>query len=189
MNIKKKSQLSIIGDGSNLINLKKLSDNNPNIIFHGKQVREDMAKFYKANNLIPYISQVAAGKLENLSVFGGDYDTPDGTGVRDYIHVVDLAIGHIKALQALEENRQVLTVNLGTGTGYSVLDIVKAFERVSGKGVPYQIVDRRSGDIATCYADPAYAKEKLGWKAERELDEMCKDTWRWQSNNPDVYSR
>jgi len=141
------------------------------------------------NNLIPYISQVAAGKLEKLSVFGGDYDTPDGTGVRDYIHVVDLAIGHVKALQALEENRQVLTVNLGTGTGYSVLDIVKAFERVSGKGVPYQIVDRRPGDIATCYADPAYAKERLGWKAERELDEMCEDTWRWQSNNPDGYSR
>ena len=141
------------------------------------------------NNLIPYISQVAVGKLEKLSVFGGDYDTPDGTGVRDYIHVVDLAKGHVKALQALENKPQVLTVNLGTGNGYSVLDMVKAFEKASGKDVPYQIVDRRPGDIATCYADPTYAKEKLGWSAEYELEEMCKDTWRWQSNNPDGYSK
>jgi len=141
------------------------------------------------NNLIPYISQVAAGKLEKLSVFGGDYDTPDGTGVRDYIHVVDLAKGHVKALQALEDEPQVLTVNLGTGNGYSVLDMVKAFGKASGKAVPYQIVDRRPGDIATCYADSAYALERLGWRAERELDEMCEDTWRWQSQNPDGYSR
>ena len=141
------------------------------------------------NNLIPYISQVAVGKLENLSIFGGDYNTPDGTGVRDYIHVVDLAKGHVKALQALEDNPQVLTVNLGTGNGYSVLDMVKAFEKASGKDVPYQIVDRRLGDTATCYADPAYAAEKLGWKAECELDEMCEDTWRWQSQNPDGYSK
>jgi UDP-glucose 4-epimerase len=141
------------------------------------------------NNLIPYISQVAVGKLENLSVFGGDYDTPDGTGVRDYIHVVDLAKGHVKALQALENKPQVLTVNLGTGNGYSVLDMVKAFEKASGKNVPYQIVDRRPGDIATCYADPAYAAERLDWKAECELDEMCEDTWRWQSQNPDGYPR
>jgi UDP-glucose 4-epimerase len=141
------------------------------------------------NNLIPYISQVAVGKLENLSVFGGDYDTPDGTGVRDYIHVVDLAKGHVKALQTLEEKPQVMIVNLGTGNGYSVLDMVKAFEMASGKSVPYQIVSRRSGDIGTCYADPAYAAEKLGWKAERELDEMCEDTWRWQSQNPDGYSK
>jgi UDP-glucose 4-epimerase len=141
------------------------------------------------NNLIPYISQVAVGKLEKLSVFGGDYDTPDGTGVRDYIHVVDLAKGHVKALQALENKPQVLTVNLGTGNGYSVLDMVKAFEKASGKDVPYQIVDRRPGDIATCYADPAYAAERLGWKAECELDEMCEDTWRWQSQNPDGYPR
>ena len=141
------------------------------------------------NNLIPHISQVAVGKLERLNVFGGDYDTPDGTGVRDYIHVVDLAKGHVKALQALENNSQVLTVNLGTGHGYSVLDMVKAFEKASGKDVPYQIVGRRPGDIATCYADPAYAEEKLGWKAECELDEMCEDTWRWQSQNPDGYSR
>ena len=139
------------------------------------------------NNLIPYISQVAVGKLEKLSVFGGDYDTPDGTGVRDYIHVVDLAKGHVKALQALKDKSQMLIVNLGTGNGYSVLDMVKAFEKASGKNIPYKIVGRRSGDIATCYADPTYAKEKLAWKAEYELDEMCKDTWRWQSMNPDGY--
>ena len=139
------------------------------------------------NNLIPYISQVAVGKLEKLSIFGGDYDTSDGTGVRDYIHVVDLAKGHVKALQALKDKSQVLIVNLGTGNGYSVLDIVKAFEKASGKNIPYKIVDRRSGDIATCYADPTYAKEKLAWKAEYELDEMCKDTWRWQSMNPNGY--
>jgi len=141
------------------------------------------------NNLIPYISQVAVGKLEKLSVFGGDYDTPDGTGVRDYIHVVDLAKGHVKALQALENKPQVLTVNLGTGNGYSVLDMVKAFEKASGKEVPYQIVDRRPGDIAACYADPAYAAKQLGWRAECELDEMCEDTWRWQSQNTDGYPR
>ena len=137
--------------------------------------------------LIPYISQVAAGKLEKLSIFGGDYDTSDGTGVRDYIHVVDLAKGHIKALQALKNRPQVLTVNLGTGNGYSVLDMVKAFEKASGKKVPYQIVGRRPGDIATCYTDPTYAAERLDWKAKYELDEMCKDTWRWQSMNPDGY--
>ena len=141
------------------------------------------------NNLIPYISQVAIGKLEKLSVFGGDYDTPDGTGVRDYIHVVDLAKGHVKALQALENKPQVLTINLGTGNGYSVLDMVKAFEKASGKDIPYQIVGRRPGDIATCYADVDYALEKLGWSAEHKLDEMCEDTWRWQSQNPDGYPR
>jgi UDP-glucose 4-epimerase len=141
------------------------------------------------NNLVPYISQVAVGKLEKLSVFGGDFDTPDGTGVRDYIHVVDLAKGHVKALQALENNSQILTVNLGTGNGNSVLEMIKAFEKASTKTVPYQIVGRRPGDIASCYADPAYALEKLGWSAELELDEMCEDTWRWQSQNPDGYSR
>jgi UDP-glucose 4-epimerase len=141
------------------------------------------------NNLIPYISQVAVGKLEKLSVFGGDYDTLDGTGVRDYIHVVDLAKGHVKALQVLKDKPQVLTVNLGTGKGYSVLDIVKAFERASDKSVPYQIVGRRPGDIAICYADPAYAIEILDWKAEHELDEMCEDAWRWQSQNPNGYLR
>ena len=139
------------------------------------------------NNLIPYISQVAVGKLEKLSVFGGDYNTPDGTGVRDYIHVVDLAKGHVKALQALQDKSQVLIVNLGTGNGYSVLDMIKAFEKASGKNIPYQIVDRRPGDIATCYADSAYAAEKLDWKAEYGLDEMCEDAWHWQSQNPDGY--
>jgi UDP-glucose 4-epimerase len=139
------------------------------------------------NNLMPYISQVAIGKLERLSVFGGDYDTLDGTGVRDYIHVVDLAKGHVKALQALENEPQVLTVNLGTGIGYSVLDMVKAFEKASGKDVPYKIVERRPGDISTCYADPGYAAEKIGWQAQYELDEMCEDTWRWQSMNPNGY--
>jgi UDP-glucose 4-epimerase len=141
------------------------------------------------SNLIPYISQVAIGKLENLIVFGGDYKTPDGTGVRDYIHVVDLAKGHVKALQALEDKPQVLIVNLGTGKGYSVLDMVKAFEKASGKDVPYQIVDRRQGDIATCYADPSYAVEKLNWEACYGIDEMCKDTWRWQCNNPNGYKK
>jgi len=139
------------------------------------------------NNLIPYISQVAVGKLAKLSVFGGDYNTPDGTGVRDYIHVVDLAKGHVKALQALESKPQVLIVNLGTGNGYSVLDMIKAFEKVSGKNIPYQVVDRRAGDIAVCYADPAYAAKKLGWKAKYGFDEMCEDTWRWQSKNPNGY--
>jgi UDP-glucose 4-epimerase len=141
------------------------------------------------NNLMPYISQVAVGKLENLSVFGGDYDTPDGTGVRDYIHVVDLAKGHVKALQALENKPQVLTVNLGTGHGYSVLDMVEAFENVSGKDIPYQIIERRSGDIAICYTDPIYAQEKLGWKAKHGLKKMCEDTWRWQSMNPSGYKK
>jgi UDP-glucose 4-epimerase len=141
------------------------------------------------NNLMPYISQVAVGKLEKLSVFGGDYDSPDGTGVRDYIHVVDLAKGHVKALQTLINNPQVLTVNLGTGRGYSVLDMIKAFEKASGRVIPYQIVGRRIGDISTCYADPSYAAEKLGWSAKYKLNEMCEDTWRWQSQNPDGYSR
>ena len=141
------------------------------------------------NNLIPYISQVAVGKLEKLSVFGGDYNTPDGTGVRDYIHVVDLAKGHVKALQALKNKPQVLTVNLGTGNGYSVLDMIKAFEKASGKTVPYQVVNRRPGDIAACYTDPVYAAEILGWHAECELDEMCEDAWRWQSQNPEGYSK
>jgi len=139
------------------------------------------------NNLMPYISQVAVGKLEKLSVFGGDYDTPDGTGVRDYIHVVDLAKGHVKALQVLDKKPQILIVNLGTGNGYSVLDMIKAFERSSGNRIPYQVVDRRPGDIATCYADPAYALKKLNWKSELGLDEMCEDTWRWQSMNPNGY--
>ena len=141
------------------------------------------------NNLMPYIAQVAPGKLNKLSIFGNDYNTPDGTGVRDYIHVIDLAKGHIKALQVLIDKPQVAIVNLGTGFGYSVLDVVKAFEKASGKKVDYQIMDRRPGDIAICYADPSYAAIKLGWKAKYKLDKMCEDTWRWQSRNPNGYSR
>ncbi len=141
------------------------------------------------NNLMPFISQTAVGKREKLSVFGGDYDTPDGTGVRDYIHVVDLARGHLNAIEALEADNkgQVLIVNLGTGQGYSVLDMVKAFEKASGQKVAYEIVARRAGDIATCYADPALAKKLLNWQAEYGVEQMCEDTWRWQSNNPDGY--
>ena len=139
------------------------------------------------NNLMPCITQVAVGKLEKLSVFGGDYETPDGTGVRDYIHVVDLAKGHVKALQSLKNNSQLLTVNLGTGVGHSVLEMVKAFEKASGKKVPYVIAPRRAGDIASYYSDSGYALEKLGWKAELELSDMCEDTWRWQSMNPNGY--
>ena len=134
------------------------------------------------NNLLPYIAQVACGQREKLSVFGGDYPTPDGTGVRDYIHVVDLAEGHLAALDYLAANPGLLTVNLGTGRGYSVLEIVRAFERASGHAVPYEIVARRAGDIAACYADPTLARERLGWSARRDLDAMCHDAWRWQCN-------
>lgn len=139
------------------------------------------------NNLMPFIAQVAVGRRECLRVFGGDYPTPDGTGVRDYIHVVDLAQGHVAALDYLANHDGVLTVNLGTGTGYSVLDMVKAFGKASGREIAYQIVERRAGDIACCYADPSMAKEKLGWSAGLGVDRMCEDTWRWQSMNPDGY--
>jgi UDP-glucose 4-epimerase len=132
------------------------------------------------NNLMPYVSQVAVGKLSKLSVFGGDYPTPDGTGVRDYIHVVDLALGHLKALEKLKTKPGVLTCNLGTGQGYSVLEMVAAFGKACGKPVPFQIVDRRPGDIAACYADPSKAKAELGWQAERGLEQMCADAWHWQ---------
>lgn len=132
------------------------------------------------NNLMPYVSQVAVGKLEELAVFGNDYPTPDGTGVRDYIHVVDLALGHLAALGALAKAPGLLTVNLGTGRGYSVLEMVRAFEQASGRPVPYRIAPRRPGDIAQCYADPALAAQLLGWKAERGIDAMCADSWRWQ---------
>lgn len=141
------------------------------------------------NNLVPYISQVAVGKLDHLRVFGNDYDTPDGTGVRDYIHVEDLANGHLKALEKLQSNPGVVTYNLGTGNGYSVLDMRAAFEKACGKPVPFKFYDRRSGDIAECYADPAKAKEELGFVAIRGIDEMCEDTWRWQSQNPDGYNK
>lgn len=140
------------------------------------------------NNLMPYISQVAVGKLEKLGVFGDDYDTPDGTGVRDYIHVVDLAIGHVKAINYIFTNPGLDVINLGTGVGYSVLDMVKAFSKACGKEIPYEIKPRRAGDIAMCYADPAKALKVLGWKAERGLEAMCEDTWRWQSQNPKGYS-
>lgn len=136
------------------------------------------------NNLVPYITQVAIGKLEYLSIFGDDYDTPDGTGVRDYIHVVDLAMGHVKAIEKLNDKKGVLAYNLGTGVGYSVHDIVKAFEKASHKQIKYQIKPRRAGDIATCYADPSKAKNELSWVATRGLYEMCEDSWRWQKNNP-----
>ena len=139
------------------------------------------------NNLMPYITQVAVGKLPELGVFGNDYDTPDGTGVRDYIHVVDLAIGHVKALKKIEEKAGLKIYNLGTGVGYSVLDIVKNFEEATGVKIPYKIKERRAGDIATCYSDASKAKEELGWVAERGIKEMCEDSWRWQSNNPNGY--
>jgi UDP-glucose 4-epimerase len=139
------------------------------------------------NNLMPFIAQTAVGKRDYLSVLGNDYETHDGTGVRDYIHVMDLADGHVKALDKIETFDQVMTINLGTGKGYSVLDMVKAFEKASGKQVPYQIAPRRAGDIAACFADPTYAKEILGWEATRSIDEMCADSWRWQSNNPNGY--
>lgn len=139
------------------------------------------------NNLMPYITQVAVGKLDQLSVFGDDYPTEDGTGVRDYIHVVDLAKGHLKALEKLQEKPGVVTYNLGTGTGYSVLDVVKAFEKASGREIPYQITNRRPGDIAINYADPSKAERELGWKAEYDLVDMCRHAWNWQSQNPEGY--
>ena len=139
------------------------------------------------NNLLPYVAKVAAGQLECVNVFGDDYDTPDGTGVRDYIHVVDLATGHIKALEKLVTHPGLVTYNLGTGGGYSVLDIIKNFEKACGKEIPYKITPRRPGDIDMCYADPAKAKEELGWEATRSIDKMCEDAWRWQTKNPNGY--
>lgn len=139
------------------------------------------------NNLMPYITKVAIGKLEKLSVFGDDYSTHDGTGVRDYIHVEDLASGHLKALVKLRTNSGLVTYNLGTGKGYSVLDMVKAFGKACGKEIPYKIVGRRAGDIAMCYADSTKAKNELGWESKFDLDKMCEDSWRWQKNNPNGY--
>jgi UDP-glucose 4-epimerase len=140
------------------------------------------------NNLLPFVAQVAVGRRDKVSIFGGDYPTPDGTGVRDYIHVVDLAIGHLRALEKLQTAPGIITCNLGTGQGYSVLEIIKAFEKASGKSIAYDIVDRRPGDIASCYADPTYARQQLGWQAERGIEVMCADAWRWQSNNPTGYA-
>ena len=139
------------------------------------------------NNLVPYIAQVAVGKLKCLGVFGDDYPTPDGTGVRDYIHVVDLAIGHVKAIEKMKTQKGVNIYNLGTGIGYSVLDVLHAYEKACGKELPYEIKPRRAGDIATCYCDATKAKEELGWVAERGIEEMCADSWKWQSMNPDGY--
>ena len=141
------------------------------------------------NNLVPYISQVAVGKLECLSVYGNDYDTPDGTGVRDYIHVEDLAHGHLLALKKITNNVGVVTYNLGTGNGYSVLQMIEAFEKASGKKVNYKIVDRRPGDIAACYADTKKAKDEIGFEAKYDLNKMCEDTWRWQEGNPNGYKQ
>ena len=139
------------------------------------------------NNLMPYITQVAVGKLKELGVFGNDYDTPDGTGVRDYIHVVDLAVGHVKALKKIEEKAGLCIYNLGTGQGYSVLDIVKNFEEANDIKIPYVIKPRRAGDIATCYSDATKAKKELGWEAKYGIKEMCRDSWNWQKNNPNGY--
>lgn len=141
------------------------------------------------NNLMPYITQVAVGKLDKLHVFGDDYATPDGTGVRDYIHVVDLAKGHVKALNAIEENCGVAIYNLGTGRGYSVLEVLHAFEEASGVKIPYVVEGRRPGDIAVCYSDPIKAKRELGWKAEHDIYDMCRDSWNWQKKNPDGYGK
>jgi UDP-glucose 4-epimerase len=140
------------------------------------------------NNLMPYVAQVAVGKRPKLQVFGADYDTPDGTGVRDYLHVMDLAEGHVAALRHLLGGARSLVVNLGTGRGSSVLELVHAFERASGRRVPYEVVDRRPGDVAACYADPTLAEQTIGWRATRDLDAMCADTWRWQTANPNGYA-
>ncbi|GAB3770491.1 UDP-glucose 4-epimerase GalE [Ramlibacter monticola] len=140
------------------------------------------------NNLMPFVTQVAVGLRAHLNVFGGDYPTPDGTGVRDYIHVDDLAAGHVAALQALFAGQESFTVNLGTGRGYSVLQVVRAFEQASGRKIPYEIVARRPGDVAQCYADPSLARRLLGWEARKGIDEMCADAWRWQEGNPKGYA-
>lgn len=140
------------------------------------------------NNLMPYVAQTAIGKREYVHVFGGDYATPDGTGVRDYIHVVDLANGHLKALEKISDNVGVVTYNLGTGQGYSVLDMIAAFSEACGHEVPYKIEGRRPGDIGACYADPSKACEELGFTAKKNLKDMCEDAWRWQNKNPDGYN-
>jgi len=159
---------------------------NPVGAHHSGRIGEDPSGI--PNNLMPYISQVAVGKLACLSVYGDDYDTVDGTGVRDYIHVVDLALGHLKALEKLAENPGTKAYNLGTGRGYSVLEMISAFEKVSGKKIPYKLVARREGDVASCYAETNYAKRELGWSALKGLEEMTRDSWNWQSQNPQGYS-
>jgi len=163
----------------------KLRYFNPVGAHESGQIGEDPAGI--PNNLMPYIAQVAVGKREKLGVFGGDYPTADGTGVRDYIHVMDLAQGHLAALEALDADGGLLTVNLGTGRGYSVLEMVTAFSQASGRPVPYEIVERRPGDVASCYADPAHANAVLGWEAQRGIEKMCEDHWRWQKQNPEGF--
>lgn len=158
---------------------------NPAGAHESGEIGEDPAGI--PNNLVPYIAQVAIGKLEELSVYGDDYETPDGTGVRDFIHVVDLALGHIRALEKLQENPGVVTYNLGTGRGYSVMEMIRAFSEASGREIKYRVTARRPGDIGCCYADPGLARKELGWKAELGIDRMCADTWRWQVNNPRGY--
>lgn len=158
---------------------------NPIGAHHSGLIGEDPSGI--PNNLMPYITQVAVGKRSHLNVFGSDYGTPDGTGVRDYIHVVDLAIGHVKALGYLKSNPGATAINLGTGKGYSVLDVIKAFEDASGVSIPYQLAPRRPGDVAACYADASLASQALGWQAQYDIQRMCEDSWRWQSQNPTGY--
>jgi len=170
---------------NNQWNIALLRYFNPAGAHDSGRIGEDPADI--PNNLMPYISQVAVGRLQRLSIFGDDYPTSDGTGVRDYIHVVDLSLGHLKAVEKLQVNPGVVTYNLGTGQGYSVLEMVKAFEKATNREVPYEIVARRPGDIAVCYADPALARSDLGWVAEKSIDAMVEDAWRWQSESPKGY--
>lgn len=158
---------------------------NPIGAHHSGKIGEDPNGI--PNNLMPYLTQVASGKRETLNIFGNDYDTIDGTGVRDYIHVVDLALGHVQAVEAVLKTKGIEAINLGTGQGYSVLEVVKSFEKATGVSVPYQMTARRAGDIATCYADASKAKKVLGWQATRSLEDMCRSSWNWQKNNPDGY--
>lgn len=179
----------MLGDlhvADNSWNLALLRYFNPVGAHPSGRIGEDPADI--PNNLMPYIAQVAVGRRERLSVYGSDYPTPDGTGVRDYIHVMDLAEGHVKALQWLERGLGIQAFNLGTGKGYSVLDMLHAFERACGRKLPYTLTDRRPGDVASCYADPTLAERELGWRAGLDLEAMCADAWRWQSTNPDGYS-
>ena len=179
----------MLGDlhvADNSWNLALLRYFNPVGAHPSGRIGEDPADI--PNNLMPYIAQVAVGRRERLSVYGSDYPTPDGTGVRDYIHVMDLAEGHVRALQWLERGLGIQAFNLGTGKGYSVLDMLHAFERACGRELPYTLTDRRPGDVASCYADPTLAERELGWRAGLDLEAMCADAWRWQSTNPDGYS-
>ena len=169
----------------NTLNIAILRYFNPIGAHESGQIGEDPNGI--PNNLVPFVAQVAVGKRDKVGVFGNDYDTPDGTGVRDYIHVMDLAAGHLKALEKLNSKPGVVIYNLGTGNGYSVLDVIKAFAEASGKEIPYEIGPRRAGDIATCYAEPTFAETELGWKAEKNMNDMCVDSWRWQSQNPNGY--